>query len=94
MNNKFKVQKVIVTGGSQIDKKAITNLMKGLSTFTLTQSAGSRLIRMGYPALIIKEIRVVLPSTISIEIGDEKPVAFLTTDFGYLALSKNGIVQH
>jgi len=70
----------------------ISQLLKGLSTLTSQPSDINTIIHMKFPVMQIKESHIVFPNTLILVVNDEKPFAYLTTDYGYLVLSKSGII--
>jgi len=92
INITFRIQHVEVVGGTQEERVMISQLLKGLSTLTSQPSDINTIIHMKFPVMQIKESHIVFPNTLILVVNDEKPFAYLTTDYGYLVLSKSGII--
>lgn len=88
----FQVQKVEVYGGSPEENKTLALLFKSQSTFTLQQSDIAKIVRTRFPTMEVKESRIQLPNSVFLVVEKDKPVAFLQTDYGYVALSDTGTV--
>ncbi len=92
INSAFRIQHVEAFGVTQEERIAILRFFKGKSTLTLPSSDIKKSIQSRYPAIIIKESHIQYPNTLVLIVEKEKSLAYLKTDYGYLALSKNGVV--
>ena len=92
IDHTFRIQKIGILGVSQEEQKNLVPLLKGLSTLTTSSFEIKKIITARYPILFVKESRIIFPHSLSIVIEKEKPLAYLKTDSGYIALSKSGMI--
>lgn len=92
VNDIFRIKNIEIVGASSVERSTISTLVKNRSTLTTSESDMVRLIRMRFPVMRIKECHILFPGTLILAVENEKPYVYLITDFGYLALSKNGTV--
>lgn len=92
INATYKIKKVEAFGLTADEQKTVAALLKGNSTLTTQLSEINRIVQSRFPTAKITESRVQFPDTIILVIEKEKPIAYLTTDYGYMALSKIGTV--
>ena len=91
-NNTFRIHSVKISGGTQEERETISLLFKGLLTLPLQSAEVQRIVSMRYPIMKIKENHIQFPSTLILVVEKDTPFAYLRTDYGYLALSKNGTI--
>ena len=92
VHNTFQIQNVEVIGVSREKYALFLILFKGISTLTLQPEEINKMVHLRFPTIIVKESHVKFPNTLVLVVEEEKPLAYLKTDYGYMALSKNGIV--
>lgn len=92
INTTWKIQKVEAFGLTQEEQKTITLLLQGTSTLTTQPDEINKIIQGRFPTITIKESRIQFPNTLILTIEKEKPLAYIKTDYGYLALAKNGMI--
>jgi hypothetical protein len=67
-------------------------ILKNLSTLTTQESEIKRIITARFPTMRIINSEIRYPNKLLLTIENEKPLAYLRTDYGYLSLSKGGTV--
>lgn len=92
INTTWRIQKVEAFGLTQEEQKVVTQLLKGISTLTTQPSELNKIIQGRFPTVIIKESHIRFPNTLILTVEKEKPLAYIETDHGYLALSKDGTI--
>lgn len=92
INSLFRIQHIEVIGVSSEERKRLSLLLKGVSTLTVQPSEIQKLITMQFPLMKVKESRIQFPSRLILVVEKDKPIAYLRTDSGYMALSKKGMI--
>ena len=92
LDTTFRIKKVEVFGVSIDETKTITTLYQSKSIFLLQQKDIKNILSVRFPAMSIHSYSIQYPNTLVLHIEKEKPEAYLQTDYGYLALSKTGLV--
>jgi len=92
VNTTFRIQHVEVFGGTTVEHKTLSTILKNLSTLTTQVSEIRQIVTARFPTMRITRSEIRYPNTLILTIENEKPLAFLRTDYGYLSLSKGGTV--
>lgn len=92
IDTSFRIRTVEVFGASLEERKTLLKLCKGLSTLTTQQTEIKNIVHTRFPTMEIQESKIQYPDTLVLVIQKEKPLAYLRTDYGYLTLSKKGII--
>ena len=92
LNNTFRIKKIEIVGATQEERKTLVKLLTGESTLITQPADLKKTIAMRYPTMEIKECRIQLPDTLIVTLKKNTPVAYVQTDYGYIALSQNGTV--
>jgi len=88
----FRISKIEMSGVSLEEKNNLIYTLKGLSSLTIQQPEIKKMINSRYPTMIVGEVAIHYPNSLIIAIEKEKPLAYLKTDKGYIALSKSGSI--
>lgn len=88
----FQISSIEVFGVGKEERDIINSLLIKRSLFTTQPSEIKKIIMTRFPALDVKEVQILLPSTLIISAVKEKPFAQLETDYGYLVLSQQARV--
>ncbi len=92
ITNTFRIRTIEVFGVSTEERIIINKLLKQKSVFTMRSSQVKKIIEERFPSVEVKEVEIILPSTLVLRVKKEKPFAYLQTDHGYLVLSQKGTV--
>jgi hypothetical protein len=92
LNSTFRIQKVEIIGVSTEERKTIEKSVTGLSTLLTKQTDIKDKIVSQFPSIAIKSSRFVYPNILILVLEKEKPLAYVSTDYGYLAVSSNGTI--
>ncbi|MFH0773059.1 MAG: hypothetical protein V1922_01995 [bacterium] len=92
VNSTFRIKKVEVFGSTKDESIVLSTFFKGVSTLTVQQAEINKIVHTRFPTMMVKESRIQFPSTLILVIAKELPFAYLKTDYGYLVLSKSGVI--
>ncbi|MCX6732653.1 MAG: hypothetical protein NTV98_03890 [Candidatus Roizmanbacteria bacterium] len=92
INATYRIQKIEAYGLTPDEQKTMVTLLKGVSTLTIQPSEISKIIQGRFPTIKVTESRIKFPNTLILVIEKEKPIAYLVTDYGYIALAKSGTI--
>jgi len=90
--NLQKIRLVITKGLTKQDATNIEKKIKGKSYVFLKMTPVDKLINKSLPSYEQITTRLIFPNMIEIVGNTSKPIAFIKTDVGYLAVSKTGFI--
>ena len=92
VNTTFQIKNIEVSGITQDEHALLLSLFKGTSTLMVQISEINKTIHSRFPTMKINESSIYYPNTLVLVVEKEKPIAYLKTDYGYMALSKDGVI--